>query len=75
MRNFPDWPHQSLEGVLLLCKHSVLPSIPKSGLSTPPPGLRDLEVGLDQDWWLHVLVNPSENDVITTERDRQKKSR
>lgn len=31
-----------------------------------------MELGLDRDWWLHVLVNPSKNDVITTERDRQR---
>lgn len=35
-------------------------------------GLRDLDLGLDQDWWLHVLVNPKENDVITTEREKDK---
>lgn len=41
-------------------------------INHPVQGLRDLEVGLDQDWWLHVLVNPKENDVITTERERQR---
>lgn len=41
-------------------------------INHPVQGLRDLELGLDQDWWLHVLVNPRENDVITTERERQR---
>lgn len=41
-------------------------------INHPVQGLRDLELGLDQDWWLHGLVNPTENDVITTERERQR---
>lgn len=41
-------------------------------INHPVQGLRDLKLGLDQDWWLHVLVNPRENDVITTERERQR---
>lgn len=72
IKNFPDLPHKSLGGVFLLCKQSVLPSIPKSGLTTLPQDWEIWNWVWNQDWWLSVLENPTENDVITTERDRQR---
>lgn len=49
-------------------QQSVQSSIPKSGLA---PLCKDGEYS-DQDWRPHVLLDPSENDVITRGRRRDK---
>lgn len=59
--------HKSWGGAVLLAQHSVLPSIPKSGLTTPGKDWEIWDWGLDWDRRPHVLLDPSGNDVITGE--------
>ena len=54
----------------MLAQQSVLPSVPKSGLTTL---CKDWKIwGWGFDWRPHVLLDPRENDVITGERRRDK---
>lgn len=55
-----------------LAQQSLLPSIPKSGLTTPCKDWVIWDWGLDLDRRPHVLLDPSEDDVITGERRRDK---
>lgn len=64
--------HKSSGGAVLLAQQSVSPSIPKSGLTTPCKDWEIWDWGLDWDRRPHVLLDPSENDVITGERRRDK---
>ena len=66
--------HKSLRGAVLLAQQSVLPSIPKSGLTTPWKDWEIWDWGLDWDRRPHVLLDPSENDVITGGRRRDKRN-
>ena len=56
----------------MLAQQSALPSIPKSGLTTPCKDWEIWDWGLDRDRSTHVLLDPNENDVITRERRRDK---
>lgn len=55
-----------------MAQQSVLPSIPKSGLTTPCKDWEIWDWGLDRDRRPHVLLDPTDNDVITGERRRDK---
>lgn len=73
---FQICPTNPWEVYFLLCQQSVPPQrSPKSSLNALRKGLRDFWKWVWNRTWrggLHMLVNPSDNDVITTERERDK---